>query len=193
MKCVYQHGDLAGIPWVTTGDVLPKAAERIFSPHTKLFHWVLIADYIQAENDYVILEAINPSGFRVGRLSWYCDYRVFRPTTTQQISIRTIRVRGQRACRSVTRYGRSGYDHGFIFRLPIDVLVCWAKQFFTTGRCHAIRAEELPYKFNDRLCCTEAVVLAWRLVGIWIVPPGVKPLPCAIVAAINEGRLKEVT
>jgi hypothetical protein len=180
MMKLYQHGDLAGIP---KAGILPWLGQKVFYPHTELFHWVLICDYIVDEKDYVILEA-TPGGFKVGRLSWYSHYRVFRPVNHGFL--------GRLACQKLTAYGRSKYDYRFIASLPFVVLFCWMKQLFTTGRCRAIRAHELPYVADERLCCTEAVVLAWQRVGVWLVPSKTKPIPAALMEAVEKGVLEEI-
>jgi len=179
----YRKGDIVGI----ADSPLRHIAGRVFAPHTDLYHWCLICDYVKHEDDYVILEA-TIRGIGVGRLSWYRNrgYRVFRVTMGQPINL------GHRVCQELARRGRARYDWFFIAVLPFDCLRCWLRQLFTEGRVRAIRASELKHWENEPLTCTEAAN-AWRYLGYPIVPTGVKPVPSAFIEAVNEGRLVEVT
>ena len=201
MEHRYRHGDIAGVPH---RGMLGRLMKRVFTPHTNMVHWVLICDYIESEEDYVILESIG-KGVAVGRLSWYKDYRVFRPTAkstcirlrpvAESTCIRRDSCReylGIWACQELTKYGRAKYDWGFVLSLPFACVCCWLQQLLTTGRTWPIKAADLPYSLDDRLCCTEAAVLAWRLVGVYLVPVSTMPIPSALLEAVEKGILKEV-
>jgi len=186
---VYQVGDPFGAQLNRlVFKPLAIANERIFYPHTKLFHWGLIYDYVKAEDDYVVIESlVDKRGITIGRLSDYDDYKVFRP------NIPNTRHLGKIACQKITRFSDSPYDHCFIASLPFQCVGVWTKQLFTEGQCHAITAGELPYCRNRVFVCTEAVNFAWAMVGFRIVSRGVKPIPSAFIEAVEEGRLIEVT
>lgn len=181
---MYQHGDIAGVPGHS---ILGKLNKRVFWPPTDLFHFLLIADYIPHENDYVILESVN-KGIAVGRLSWYegKGYRVFRP------NIPRSQYWGRRACQALTQHGRAKYDYLLILKLITGSLLVWAKQLIKEGRLHRIRAVELPYARDSRFICTEAANEAWHLVGYPIVPKGMVPLPSAFIEALSWGELIEL-
>ena len=72
-------GDIGAI--VESGFVT-KLASRLILPATEFFHFIIIADYISHENDFVILESIPSHGVAVGRLSWYLGktINIYRPS-----------------------------------------------------------------------------------------------------------------
>ena len=180
----YRAGDIVGVP---ADHRLARLCYHVFRPHTKLFHWLIIYEYIPEEQDYIILESIR-KGVTVGRLSRYqgSGYRVFRPAVSNPDI-------GRRACHELTRYGRNGYDWLILLTLPFDCLRIIIRQLIIERRLHPIRPCELPYRVDHRLTCTEAANLGWTRVGYPVIPPGVFPLPAAFLEAVRRRRLREVT
>jgi hypothetical protein len=180
----YLPGDIVGVP---ANHLLARLCHSAFEPHTNLFHWLIIYEYVPDERDYIILESI-PKGVAIGRLSWYKgnDYRVFRPNVDDP----TV---GKKVCQELTRYGRNGYDWLVFITLPFDCLAILVRQIAIEHRLHPIRPSELPYRADHRLTCTEAANLGWTRVGYSLVPAGVFPLPAAFIEAVRRRRLKEVT
>lgn len=193
---VYQHGDIFGVP---NRHILGKLNKAIFWPHTDLYHFGIIADYIQEENDYVILESIN-KGIAVGRLSWYngTGFRVFRINGPEAQAL------GQRACQALTQYGRARYDFALFAKILFGCFEVWGRHLANviTGkskiggrqlyRWWEILQEELPYARNSRFICTEAANEAWRIVGSPIIPDGIIKLPAGFIRALWKKRLIEV-
>lgn len=182
----YINGDIGAVLAEGFAKVAGLLSRKIFTPHTDLFHFFLIGDYIPEENDYVILEA-TPRGVMVGRLSWYEGYRIFRVVDPD------VRELGIRAARAATKYGRAYYDYLLFFKLLAGVMRCLFRQLMNEGWFKAIRPAELPYARDSRFICTEIANEAWRLVGRPIVPKGVVPLPAGFIEALNSGKLVEVT
>ena len=180
----YLPGDIVGVP---ARHVLARLCYHVFWPHTKLFHWLIIYEYIPEEQDYVILESIR-KGVVVGRLSRYkgSGCRAFRPVVSNP-------ALGKRACHELTRYGRNTYDWLIVLTLPFDCLAVLIRQLATEGCLRPIRPSELPYRVDHRLTCTEAANLGWARLGYPLVRSDVFPIPAAFIEAVREGRLREVT
>lgn len=180
----YLPGDIVGVP---ANHLLARLCRCAFRPHTDLFHWLIIYEYVVREDDYVILESIS-KGVVVGRLSRYREsgYRVFRPAVDNSDL-------GKRACHELTRYGRNAYDWLVFLTMPFDCLAVLFRQVITERRLRPIQPSELPYRPDQRLTCTEAANLGWTQAGYPIVPADVFPLPAAFVEAVRRHRIREVT
>jgi hypothetical protein len=154
-------------------------SRNAFLPHTDRFHFLLIAEYIECEDDYVILESIARKGIAIGRLSWYLgkDVEVYRVPADSQYP-------GRLAVTMLTRYGRCGYD----YLLPAKLML-GAMRLLVSGKLPPWRPEQLPYGRDSRYLCTEAANEAWRLAGYVIIPEGVCPLPAGFISALCQGRL----
>jgi len=181
-KMKYQHGDIFGVP---SDSFLGIANKAVFSPHTDLYHFGIIADYIYDEEDYVILES-SAKGISVGRLSWYQTYRVFRFADPE------IATLGVKACQKLTMYGRARYDYALFLKIFIGCLTVWLGQILTGHKPTAIKPVQLPYGVNSRFICTEAANLAWKIVGYPIIPKDTIPLPAGFIKALNNGLLVEI-
>ena len=181
---VYRPGDIVGVP---SKRVLARLLRWAFEPHTDLFHWLVVYEYVPEESDYVVMECI-PQGVVMGRLSRYTGkgYRVFRPVFDDPTA-------GERACHELTRYGRYGYDWLIWLKMLFRCQAALVRQLAREKRLHPIRPSELPYRADQRLTCTEAAVVGWERVGCHLVPEGVFPMPASFLQAVHEGRLQEVT
>lgn len=186
MKTKYLNGDIV---MVECGDksLFGVAASQIFYPRTRLFHGLMIGDYMPDRNDYKIQESIS-SGVRGGYLSWYSDklYVVMRQ------NIPDVEELGKQADDEFTGFGRWGYDFAFFFQLAYDVPRVFVRNFIRERRFRRIRPDELKFVKNRSLYCTEGVNASWAAVGHPVVPEGINPIPSAIVQAFIDERLKLV-
>ena len=173
-----EPGDIGAI-----GERLPVG--WLFSPETDRFHHFLV--WRRVPGDWIILESIS-KGLAVGRLSMYAgkDVKFYRAECLDAAT-------RARACDELTRYGRSPYDWLLCIRIAWHIAAAeWAA--LRAGHwLRRIRAEELAVCDDSWLVCTEAVVVAYKLVGWSLVPDGVLPLPCAIEQARLDGLIREVT
>lgn len=183
MRQIYQHGDIGGVP---NRGLLGRINRAVFHPHTDLYHFFLVADYVPEEDDYVILES-TARGVGVGRLSWYEDYRIFRVNAPMAKSL------GVKACRMLTKHGRAGYDHLLFAKLLLGCLGAWLGQLFRLEPFGPINPWQLSYGRNSRFICTEAANEAWAMVGYPVIPRGMMPLPAGFEAARICGKLLEVS
>jgi len=160
------------------------AVRKVFAPETDRFHHFLI--WTRLEDDYIILESVN-KGLAVGRLSMYVgqDVRFYRAVNLDPDT-------RARACDELTSYGRSPYDWALCLRLLRNVIKAELGIIWSEHRMRKIHACELPYREDGWLVCTEAVVLAYRLVDWALVPAGVAGLPSAIEQARLDGLIGEV-
>jgi len=179
----YQPGDIVGV----AGGLFVRAACRIFTPRTTLYHYLVIGEEIPEEDDHMIFEAIA-SGVRVGRLSWYNNdqYVVFRVNHPESFTL------GRTACRLASQFGRWGYDFAVYLYILYDVCAIYTKMLFRERRLRRIRPAELPYHENHRFICTELANAVWAQVGQPVIPKGVMPVPAGYVEALQAGRLKIV-
>jgi len=179
----YQAGDFVGV----LGGAISHASYAIFTPPTRLFHFLDIGDYIPEEDDHEILEAIA-SGVRTGRLSWYKNdlYVVFRLNDPDAKEI------GQSGHRIASKFGRWGYDYGMYGHLLIDLIRIYSRILVREHHLRRIRPEELPYHENHAFVCTEFENATKREVKHPIIPPGVNPFPAGYVQAYLDGKIKVV-
>lgn len=179
----YQAGDFA----LVRGGFMSILSARIFTPATRLYHTLIIGQYIPDEDDYIIYEALA-SGIRTGRLSWYsaCTYIVYRLNDPQS------ELLGRIAANEATRFGRWGYDFGMYFRIAKDLVGLWAKQLLLEHHIRRVEASELTYRENGSLVCTEFVNTAYKPTRRPIVPAGTCPIPSAFVDAIMDKKLISV-
>ncbi len=188
-------GDIAG---VKRKDFIGRMANKMLVPHTDLFHFFLIGDYLSWDDDYVILESIS-KGIAVGRLSFYnpADVVIFRRVLPEdwhryyeegglqmQESPEFIR---KKAAAALTLKGRARYDWLLILQLALTL-----PGLLLRGKFPPYQPEDLPYGRNKAYICTEAVVFAWQHVGFPIVPKHIVPVPAAIVRAVQERRLVRI-
>jgi hypothetical protein len=180
----YLCGDIVG---VETGGLLAQLNYLCIAPATKLYHFLVIGQYIEDEDDYVILESIG-RGVTVGRLSWYGDktYLVLR------LEITDVEELGEKATLKSSKFGRRKYDFLLVAKFVVGALRCFARQLIREHRLHRIHYSKFPYLMNANLICTELPIAIWRLVGQRFIPKGYAPFPSAFIAALKAGRLKVV-
>lgn len=107
---LYKPGDIGRIK--ATGlmsRLATKAMNFIFTPKAGGFHHFVIRGSIPDEDDYEIMESIS-SGIRLGRLSWYKDYEVFRLGIAEAVE------KGEMACRNCLISSSLSSDNSF-FRI----------------------------------------------------------------------------
>jgi len=176
----YQTGDFAFIK----GGFLSILSNAIFTPSTRLYHTLIIGQYLPDEDDYIIFESLA-SGVRTGRLSWYskCTYVVLRLHDPQS------EIFGRIAMNECTKFGRWGYDFGMFFLIVKDLMGIWIRQLAVEHRLHQVNATELTYRENRSLICTEFVNLAYKPTQRPPVPVGVLPIPSSILEAWLDHKL----
>lgn len=178
---IYFSGDIIGVE----GQGFVQGLSRNFiEPRTRLFHFLLIGRYIEAEDDYEILESIG-KGVAIGRLSWYDGdrYEVLR------VNERYCSPLGLKAVDAASKFGRMPYDYALFLKFFSD---------FVRHSWDHLKRGEWPPKMrpsdfrtiqNAAFICTEFVVATWNLVGVRILNPGDAPVPAAFVQASRSGRL----
>lgn len=179
----YLPGDLVGVQ----GGFLASLAKRIFTPPTKLYHFLAVRSHLVEENDYEIIE-MGMFNCDIGRLSWYNKryYEVFRLTDPEAEPL------GKKAAKYASKFGRRSYDYGVFFRLPLDLLVCWCSQLVKERHIRRIKPNELRFTRNSRFVCTELARAIWLEVGIDPLNKKDVALPGAFIKSVAEGRLKIV-
>lgn len=180
LKC----GDIVG---VRKRGFIGKLMKRAISPPTDLFHFFLIGDYLPWDDDYVILESIG-KGIAVGRLSFYdpADLMIFRRVVPAPDPDMIDPIR-RRAAAELTRVGRARYDWLLVIQTALAAL-----GLLLRGKFPPWTPEQFPYGRNKAYICTEAVVAAWRAVGLPLVPDNVMPLPAAIKRGLFFGILQHI-
>ncbi len=179
----YQAGDIVGV----MGGAMSQLTSRIFAPRTRLYHFLIIGDYIPQEDDYVIYEAIA-SGVRTGRLSWYAEdlYVVFRIGDPQSATL------GLKASREASAFGRWGYDFLMYPLIVKDLLGIYARMIFKERKLRRVRPEELTYRENHAFICTEFANACYRSGERPPVPQGETPIPASYIKAYLDGKLTRV-
>lgn len=181
-RVIYRPGDGFG---VEGGGPIGTLSERAVIPHTKLFHFGVIGDYIEREDDYVILESIG-KGTAVGRLSWYASkrYTVFRMNDPDYEAL------GREAAERASAFGRRHYDYALYLKLFAWALGYWSKEL-ATGHFppRPVRPNQIPYKTDQDFICIELYFAVWNLVGRRIRAHGSAPVPAAVIEALTRGRL----
>jgi len=174
-----EAGDIGEVKGVGT---LPKLNAKLTEPHTDRFHFFLI--WRKVGDDWIILESIG-KGIAVGRLSFYAGqdvkfYRVNCPAYYRH-----------RAPLELTKWGRSKYDYPLILSIIIQGLWTIFKNFIKCEGIHPIKAEDISWKHNSALVCTEAVDIAYLSVGVSLTG-GTVPLPSAFKQAELDGVMEEI-
>jgi hypothetical protein len=181
-RVIYVPGDGVG---VVGGGPMGWLSESQITPHTKLFHFFVIGDYIAEDDDYVILESIG-KGTAVGRLSWYADkrYTVFRMNDPNFAAL------GELAAERASVFGRRHYDYALYVKLFAWALGYWTKEL-ATGHWppRPVRPEQIPYKTDRDFICIELYFAIWNLVGRRIRAHGHAPVPGEVIDAVHRGRL----
>jgi len=159
-------------------------AKAVFAPVTDRYHHALI--WQRTYNDFIILESVS-KGLAVGRLSMYGgqDVKFYRAVNLD------LETR-ERACDELTGYGRAPYDWALYARLLRNVVKAELNIIKSGHAPRRLHAHELPYREDGWLICTEAVALAFRLVGWALVPDGVMALPSTIEQARLDGLVREL-
>lgn len=176
-RVVYCPGDIVG---VEGKGFLQSLSFKMIEPHTKLYHFFLVGDYVPEEDDYEILESIG-KGVAIGRLSWYSDqvFDVFRINNAFAEQI------GRRAYYAASKFGRRRYDYLVYVKFIGD----WLKFIIRNRRLGPLSTKDFSYARNSNLICTELVFESYLLVGVRLVEEGEVPIPAAYINAYNDGRL----
>ena len=133
----------------------PLLARTLLMPYTDRHHFFILGDYIEDEDDWVILESIA-KGVAVGRLSWYdkSELEFYRPFQfTEEM--------GKKAAQQSTRYGRCGYG----YLLYLAMIRYGLKALFWNiirYRWFHIYYTDIPNIENRSLICTELVNNAYK-------------------------------
>lgn len=150
-------GDIGVV--VETG-IVSRLSARLILPPTHFMHMFLIADYVFAENDFVILESIPSHGGSVGRMSWYLNQTVtiFRPNPDAVYAQTTLKPEtlGQRAVWQATKNGRCKYDYRLCAIIGFRTFYGCFKNYFH-GKGFKISFTEIPFSRDKRMLCTEMV------------------------------------
>lgn len=192
LKCIIERDRLGRVRYypgdgvgVQGGPPLGTISEKAIVPHTDLYHFFVIGDYIESEDDYVILESIG-KGTAVGRLSWYAGkrYTVFRMNDPDFVRL------GKLATELASRYGRRHYDYGLYMKLFTWAAGYWAKEILT-GHIppRPVTTDMIPYKTDRDFICIELYFEVWKLVGRRIRLHGCAPVPAEVINAVNRGVL----
>lgn len=170
-------GDIAGVHG--TG-LLPRLAYELFEPHTFLYHWFIIDEYIPDEDDYIIYESI-PKGIAVGRLSFYKpdELVIYRKNTRPGM--------GKLAVLELTKLGRAGYDYWLYVKMAADVI-----RLLFSGHLPPWQPGDLRYAANSWFVCTEAANYGWEKICEPIITPGELPMGAGFIKAVNQGVLSRV-
>ena len=181
-RVIYRAGDGVGVYGSGPLDWL---SENAVTPHTKLFHFFVIGDYIEEDDDYVILESIG-KGTAVGRLSWYAgkQYTVFRMNDPDYVAL------GKLAAERASIFGRRHYDYALYLKLFTWAAGYWTKEL-ATGHFppRAVRTDQIPYKTDHDFICIELYFAIWNLVGRRIRAHGHAPMPAEVINAVKRGTL----
>ncbi len=183
MYLPYQAGDIVGV----LGGAGAEVTSRIFEPKTRLYHFLIIGDYLTDEDDYEIYEAIA-SGVRTGRLSWYAEdlYVVFRLNDPDSEKL------GKRAAQEASAFGRWGYDYVMYLYIALDLARIYGRMIFKERRVRRVRPGELTYRENHAFICTEFANVCYRSGGRPPIPKGETPLPAGYIEAYKDGKLLRV-
>lgn len=177
----------AGDIFATKGSgLIGKLARKLMQPETDRFHYGLILQYIEDEDDYIILESIG-KGIAVGRLSFYqgSDIKFYRVVDCPEI----IRAYAPIA---LTQYGRAEYDYALLFKIIIQGFWLIIKHLFTEGKIRPIYPWELSWCRDNYFVCTEAVDAAYDMVNESIIPDAMTPVPSAYEWARLSNIIKEI-
>jgi len=173
-------GDIVG---VKNHGIMGKLSKNLLVPHTDLYHFLIVGDYLPWNDDYVILESIS-KGIAVGRLSFYRpeDVAIFRRALTEDNELTR-----KKAAAALTLKGRARYDWLLILQLLFTLPYLLLK-----GEIPPYKPKDLPYGRNKAYICTEAVVFAWEYVGYPIISRDIMPVPAAIIEACVAGTLEQI-
>lgn len=181
-RVFYRAGDGVGV--VGSGP-LDWLSENAITPKTKLFHFFVLGDYIEEDDDYVILESIG-KGTAVGRLSWYStkQYTVFRMNDPDYVAL------GKLAAERASIFGRRHYDYALYLKLFTWAAGYWLKEI-ATGHIppRPARPDMIPYKTDRDFICIELYFAIWNLVGRRIRAHGHAPVPAEVILAVKRGTL----
>jgi hypothetical protein len=182
-RVIYRPGDIVGvrggkgpITWLSYHCV---------TPQTPLFHFLLIGDHIQDEDDFVVLESVA-KGVTVGRLSWYNErqYVVFRVNDPDADYL------GRMATEKASKFDRYRYDWKLYVKIFAWALGYWLKEIATLHiPPRPVYPSQIPYATDRDFICIELVFEAWKLVGKLLRQKGHAPVPAEIILAQDRGDL----
>ena len=142
--------------------------------------------WMKVGDDFIILESIASKGLAVWKLSedkhrHLNFYRVNCPYNLRR-----------KAPYSLITSGRAEYDWLLVARLALDAFRAFWRMVFIERRLRRLRPSDFHYSKNKYLICTEAVVDAYRSVGVDIIPPGTAPVPNALKEAVRKGIMRRI-
>ena len=174
-----EPGDIFATP---NDSLIGKLARKLTQPYTDRFHFGVI--WKQVGTDYLILESIG-KGIAVGRLSFYAgqDVKIYRVNCPAYYR--------HRAPLELTKWGRSKYDYSLILSIIVQGLWTVYKNFCKFEGIHPIKASDISWKHNSALVCTEAVDIAYLMLGFSLTD-GVCPTPSSFKQAELDGLMEEI-
>jgi len=131
-------------------------ANKIFTPHTHLYHAAIIGHYIPEEDDYEIMESIG-RGISLGRLSFYNknEYVVYYPSNIN-LSV------GEELWIKASKYGRIGYDYKFYPILLLNIINIEFNNLKKYHKFKAISPTELNIHPDHEMVCTRFAKVFWN-------------------------------
>lgn len=180
---IYEPGDILA---VANYNFLGRANQFLFMPRTFFYHYGLIDQRIESEDDYSIIESVN-KGPTMGRLSWYRkkDYRIYRVNPDAPVFEKFFHPTdapadpplGQWAVEKASKFGRHGYDFLLFVKLFMGIVVYQGGRLIRFQKPERMTPDNIPYGRDKALVCTELVYEAWRAVDIILRASGHAPIP----------------
>lgn len=185
-------GDIAA---VKGSGVFAWLSNKLLKPHTDRFHFFIICQAVQWDNDYLILESIG-KGIAIGRLSFYNDYdlEIYRVKLDEMPESRWGKQKKTdynllrlKACTELARIGRARYDYLLYAQLLLGAL-----RLMLSFKFPPYDPAQLPYGRNKDYVCTEAANYGWRKVGHPIIEENTVPVPAGFRKALDQGKLEKI-
>ncbi len=178
---VYIPGDIVG---VESKGLIGRLSHAAITPQTRLYHFLLIGDYIQDDDDYEILESIG-RGVSIGRLSWYAGnrYDVFR------VNLPNAGPLGRLAIERASAFGRMGYDYSLFLRFAGDAIRHSWNHLIKDHTIPRMEPRDFCLTKDRAFICTEFVVASWDLVGVPVIAIQDAPVPAAFIRSAQAGRI----
>lgn len=186
-----------GLPWIYPGSIVGFLAPpivrylqpRVMQPATDRQHFLVIRGFIPEIGDFEFVESTTFGFFTKGVRNGYLfadyggsDVEIYEVDCP--INLRKL------AALELIKWGKSPYDYLFVLRTILGIPVAEAKILMKEHRPRRVRAEDLPYVWDDSLACTEAAWVAYNMVAVNVIPAGVPALPCAYKQAELDGQMR---
>lgn len=169
------------------GGLVGFICRNLFLPKTDRFHFFMIGDKLQGEDDYVILESIG-KGIAIGRLSFYkgFDVELYRPILGE-LNLNPNKLR-KRAAQALSKYGRAKYDWKVFAIVALEALGLIFRGKFPPWDGFLFSAAK-----DNVFVCTEAVARSWKDVGVELFPKEFPAfLPQSFRQAEEQGTLVKI-